>query len=270
MPTWKYSGFGSGLIAFLLGTVAAVDVVEAQTAGSVGAVNSNATGTPPGKPAKALGVGQAVLQNERLQTDDNGTTQIIFDDRSALNVGRNSSVVIDHFVYNPSAGAGEMSLSLARGAARFVGGQVSHTSGATINTPTATIGVRGGNVTVLHDQHSGKGATTIMVHNGIVIVSNAYGSQSIRSGFQLVVLADQPPGTPTPIDMDRLRHATRQLASQGSQHGGAVTIPTDSLAARHNIGASRAHARTPNFDLPAAGDDAVRSYTNTRNQAIYP
>jgi len=271
MPTWKYTGFGSGLIAFLMGTVAAVGSAGAQAVGSVGAVNTNATGTPPGKTAKALGLGQSVVQNEKLQTDATGSTQILFSDRSALNVGRNSTVVVDRFVYDAAAGAGDMSLSLARGAARFVGGQVSHSSGATLKTPVATIGVRGGNITVLHDvRPNAQGATIVMAHNGSVRVTNALGGQTLRAGFQVVVTAGSPPGEPTPIDMNALRFATQQLASQGGQRGGAATPPTDANAARHKIGETRAQTRAPNFDLPAAGDDAVRGFTNTKNQAIYP
>ena len=38
-----------------------------------------------------------------------------------------------------------------QGALRFVGGQISHTAGATINTPVASLGIRGGAAFVTHD-----------------------------------------------------------------------------------------------------------------------
>ena len=266
MPIWKRSGLGSSLLAFLMGTVMAVDKAAAQVAGTVGAVNKDATGTAPGKAAQPLSIGYSVVQNERLQTGAEGTAQIMFNDRSALNVGRNSTVVVDKFVYNPGAGAGEMALSMTRGVARLVGGQVSHTSGATIGTPAATIGVRGGNVTVLV---SGAG-TTVFVHNGVATAANRFGTQSIRTGYQLTIAPNGAPGTPTLIDIEQLRAATRQLASRGPQHGGAIRLPDAAQAARHGVGAPRAPARTPNFDLPAAGDDLIRSFTGTANQRIYP
>jgi hypothetical protein len=265
MPIWKYSGIGSGLIAFLMGTVMPLDTASAQNAGTVGSVNNDAKGTAPGRPARDLAVGQGIVQNDRIQTNANGTTNILFNDRSALNVGRNSNVVIDRFVYDPGAGAGSMAISLSRGAARFVGGQVSHSSGAEVKTPAASIGVRGGNVTVTHDALGERNATVVMVHNGVAQVSNAFGSQSVRSGFEIVVTANAAPGTPTPINMNRLREATRLLASQGPQTGGAIQRPDDSQASRNRIGTPRAPAQTPNFDLPAAGDDLVRGYSRTRN-----
>jgi hypothetical protein len=64
--------------------------------------------------------------------------------RSALSIAPNSEVVIDEFVYNPGEGSGRMVTSLTKGALRFVGGQLSHGGQATVNTPSATIGIRGG------------------------------------------------------------------------------------------------------------------------------
>ena len=64
----------------------------AQTVGSVGAFNTSATGTPPGSSSRVLALGADVVQQERLQTDAQGTAQITFLDKSALNVGRNSTI----------------------------------------------------------------------------------------------------------------------------------------------------------------------------------
>jgi hypothetical protein len=268
MPIWKYSGIGSSLIAFLMGTVMPIDTATAQNAGTVGSVNNDASGTQPGRSTRALAVGQGVVQNERIQTNVNGTAGIIFNDRSALNVGRNSTVVIDRFVYNANAGAGSMAVSLTRGAARFVGGQVSHTSGADVKTPAASIGVRGGNVTVTHALPGEGNTTTVMVHNGVAEVSNAFGRQSVRSGFQVTVTPNSAPSEPKPINVDRLREVTRLLASQGVQTGGARQRPDESLAQRNAIGAPRSPALTPNYGLPATGDDHLLGYTRT-NSAPY-
>jgi hypothetical protein len=68
----------------------------------------------------------------------------MFLDKTTMTIGPNSDLLIDEFVYDPGAGSGQFAASLTRGALRFVGGQISHTAGATINTPSATIGIRGG------------------------------------------------------------------------------------------------------------------------------
>jgi hypothetical protein len=70
--------------------------------------------------------------------------QLLFLDRSTLSIAPNSEIVIDEFVYNPSDGSGRMATTLTKGALRFVGGQLSHAGQATVHTPSATIGIRGG------------------------------------------------------------------------------------------------------------------------------
>jgi FecR protein len=263
MAMWRFSNWGSSFVAFLMGTTAAVQSADAQSAGTIGAVNRDANSQPPGGATRGISVGQGVVQNERITTDASGTVNVMFNDRSALNVGRNASVVIDKFVYNPSAGAGEMAVSMSRGVARFVGGQVSHTSGATMKTPAATIGVRGGNITV---GHAGA-VTTVLVHSGSATVTTSVGQLVLRVGQQVSVTRDGALAAATPIDIDQLRTYTRQLTSQGRQVGGAVRSPTDAQAARNQVGISRPAVQTPNFDLPAAGDDLVRGLAQTRNQA---
>jgi hypothetical protein len=106
----------------------------------------------------------------------------------------------------------------------------------------------------------------VIVHNGVAVVSNAFGTQSVRSGFELVVTANAAPGTPTPVNMNRLRAVTLLLASQGSQTGGARQRPDEATAVRNNIGTPRAPVVAPNFDLPATGDDLIRSRSRTRVQ----
>ena len=76
--------------------------------------------------------------------------QVVFIDKTTLNIGPGSELVIDRFVFNPATANGEMALSLAKGALRIVGGQATHTGGATVTTPVATIGVRGGIAVITH------------------------------------------------------------------------------------------------------------------------
>ena len=45
--------------------------------------------------------------------------QLIFLDKTTLNVGPNSDLVIDEFIYDPSRGAGQMAVSMTKGVLRF-------------------------------------------------------------------------------------------------------------------------------------------------------
>ncbi|HTO80231.1 MAG TPA: FecR domain-containing protein [Methylocystis sp.] len=266
MARRKISHLVQGFVALSL-SVATSIALSAETAGTVGSVNNDAKGSPPGAGARVLTVGAGVFDNERIQTDATGTAHIMFLDRSALNVGRNSSVVINHFTYNSSAGAGQQSMTLVRGALRFVGGQVSHSSETKVETPSASIGVRGGNATVVLETN---GREVIMVHNGVAIVSNATGSVTVPTGHQLIVIPGAPLGAPEKISLDLLRDASLRLASVGRQTGGALQLPTETEAARNDIGSARASAPGPSVDLPIAGDNLIRGQTTTHTTPILP
>ncbi len=252
---------------FLASAALAVAVAApagAQTVGKVSAVNQNAKGAKPGAAARALGLGADVSQNERIETDAQGSAQLGFNDRSTMNIGRNSSVVIDKFVYNGAAGSGEMAVGLARGAMRFVGGQVSHTTGATIRTNAATIGVRGGVASIVQ---GGPGGLHVILHYGTVTVQNAAGRQVwSRPGFEVVVAGpNSPPGAPQRVNQGFLQQINARLTSQGAQHGGAANLPTDIGSARFGIGSPRPETNTPIFDLPATLDDAARGGSGNAN-----
>src|ERR1700756_1105872 len=88
------------LLTLLLSIIAPMTRVVAQNAGKVGAVNQDATGTPPGESAHTLVVGAGVVYKEAIKTSAQGSTQILFPDQSTLNVARNSSIVIDEYVYD--------------------------------------------------------------------------------------------------------------------------------------------------------------------------
>jgi hypothetical protein len=132
-------------IALLLASTAlATSPVFAQEVGTAAAVNPESQSTPPGGATTTLKVRARVVHKERIKTTPQGSVQLLFLDRSTLSIAPNSEIVIDEFVYNPGAGSGHMAVSLAKGALRLVGGQLSHQGEASVTTPGATIGIRGG------------------------------------------------------------------------------------------------------------------------------
>lgn len=112
--------------------------------GVAAAVNPATKGTPPGRADRVIIVGSDMLQNERIDTSDEGRTQLLFLDGTALTIGPNSSVVLDEFVYDPITKTGKLAFSATKGLFRFVGGKISKTTPVTFKTPTAIIGIRGG------------------------------------------------------------------------------------------------------------------------------
>lgn len=116
----------------------------AERVGVAAAVNPATTGTPPGGADRVVVVGDRMVLNERVETSDQGRTQLLFLDGSALTIGPNSSVVLDEFIYDPKTKIGKLAFSATKGLFRLVGGKISKKSAVIFKTPTAVIGIRGG------------------------------------------------------------------------------------------------------------------------------
>ena len=235
---WSKPSQLTSLLGILLSTAAPLAATaQAQSYGRVGAVNLDATGTPPGGATRTLTLGSSIAVKERVRTSARGSTQILFPDQSTLNVGSNSDLVIDEFVYNPNAKTGSMVASATRGVLRFVGGQVSHNQGATINTPNGSIGIRGGIVTLMlpvppslaaaDPALAGLSGELVFAHFGAITLKNNVNEVLIRPGFATVIGS---PNQTIPVPV-RLSDATLQLVmnfinSKSGQTGGAANIPS--------------------------------------------
>lgn len=131
-------------------SAAAVAVVLASAApvqaeiGVLAAVNRDMTGARPSEAARPVFINEKLVTDERIETSANGGGQVLFLDQTSLTIAPNSSIVLDRYVYDPDSQSGDISLTVARGALRLVGGRITKTSDATIKTPSATIGIRGG------------------------------------------------------------------------------------------------------------------------------
>lgn len=280
----------AALLAILLSTTTLASVAEAQNSGRVGAVNLDATGTPPGAATRTLTIGTNVIYKERVQTSAQGSTQILFPDTSTLNVGRNSNIVIDEYVYDPHAGTGKMVATVSKGMMRFVGGQISHTVGVTVNTPVATLGIRGGVATVVYPIPKGFAGSDpklaqaqgeiVIGHVGSVVIKNNTGSVIVRPGYMTWVTGPNDPiPEPFPIPDFLLQTIMAALTSGPGQHGGVSDLPTDQMAARLGFGRTIVTdpAKPPGtdplgyFSIFDAGNAAVKnkSQSNQTNQTGY-
>jgi hypothetical protein len=226
---------------------ASLSGAAAQNMGRVGAVNPEATGAPPGAAPRTLTIGTNVIYKERVRTSAQGSTQIMFPDSSTLNVGRNSNIVIDEYVYDPNAGTGKMIATVSKGVMRFVGGQISHTAGVTVNTPTATLGIRGGVATVMYPippgftgsdpRLAGAKGELVIGHVGSVVIKNNVSEVIVRPGYMTWVSGPNDPiPEPFPIPDFLLQKLMALLTSGPGQHGGVNDLPTDDMAARLGLG----------------------------------
>ena len=92
-----------------------------------------------------------------------GKVGITFQDNTQVQVNENSKLVIDDFVYDPkSSKGGKLAINIASGTVRYASGQIAKNSpqNVAVNTPTATVGVRGTDFTATVDE---LGASTIIL-----------------------------------------------------------------------------------------------------------
>lgn len=116
-----------------------------------------------GKDVVTVTKGTLVETNDKVETK-NGVANIKFKDGTTVKVTENSSLVIDDFVYDPkNAAGGKLSLKAASGTVRYVSGNIAHNNpnSVKINTPTASIAVRGTDFVMAVDE-TGKSMIMLM------------------------------------------------------------------------------------------------------------
>lgn len=84
-----------------------------------------------------------------------GKVGLTFADNTRVQVTENSKLVIDDFVYDPnSKKGGKLAVNIALGTVRYASGQIAKNNpqAVAVNTPSATIGVRGTDFTAAVDE----------------------------------------------------------------------------------------------------------------------
>ena len=130
-----------------------------------------------------------VDSNDLVQTG-NGVVGISFEDNTQVRVTENSKLVIDDFVYDPkNKSAGKLGLKVAMGTVRYASGNIAHNnpSKVAINTPTATIAVRGTAFSMTVDE-IGQSMIILLPNKdgsvGEIEVQTAMGSVVLNQAFQ--------------------------------------------------------------------------------------
>jgi hypothetical protein len=260
--------------ALPLGAVIALSAAaRADTVGTAGAVNTTSSGTAPGTPTRVIEIGTQVVENEKIQTTATGSVQVLFIDKTTLNVGPNSTLVIDRFVYNPATTKGELALSLGKGVMRVVGGVATHSEGATIRTPVAAIGLRGGIAII---SHSGANGTHAVLGFGRMSVTSLCGGSDChpttidvsRPGYGVTVTGfNRPPSSPDRASSQELAQLNGQLTSRGGQSGGANQQPTDNQAQSYNVGTSNSPG-APIIQTASRGRANALTVANATRQTV--
>jgi hypothetical protein len=142
-----------------------------------------------------------VDSNDLVQTGA-GVVGITFEDNTQVRVTENSKLVIDDFVYDPNKkGAGKLALKVAMGTVRYASGNIAHENNKSvaINTPTATVAVRGTAFTMTVDE-VGKSLIILLPNKdgsvGVIDVITATGTVTLNQAFQ-ATMTSSPEVKPT-------------------------------------------------------------------------
>ena len=171
--------------------------------GTVTENKGNACEVQRGK-AKSSGVKGASIESMDTYVTQGCVSNITFKDDTKVKVTENSRLVIDDFVFDPKkSDAGKLAMKVGMGTVRYASGQIAKNNPqqVAVNTPTATVAVRGTDFTMTVDEagqslvvllpscKDDKDVKTYELEEqrckvGKIIVSNSAGSVTLDKAFE--------------------------------------------------------------------------------------
>ena len=118
-------------------------VVSAKGSVTVQHVNAVVVQANLGDGTATTKVGDLVYKGDVVSTGADGAVGITFSDGTAFNLSSNARMELNEFVYNPKGKDNSTFFSLSKGTFTFIAGKVAKTGDMKIDTPVATMGIRG-------------------------------------------------------------------------------------------------------------------------------
>jgi hypothetical protein len=145
---------------------------------------------------------------DNVQTS-NGRLGITFLDDSQVRLTEHSELIIDEFIYDPDPSKSKMALQFASGTARFITGKLAtiDKENILIQTPSATIGIRGTDFTVTVDE-LGRSLVILLpdddgLPSGEIVVATAMGQVVLNKPYQATTVSmfETKPTNPVILDL---------------------------------------------------------------------
>lgn len=212
LPANPFRALADGAFALVacvaLAGLSASAAAQADGAGVVTHLSGTLTASKADGASRLLAVKSAVRAGETLATQANTYARIKFGDGGEVVLRPNSQLAVDAWAYRPeAAGEDKLAVNLVKGGMRMVTGALGKRSPdkVQVETPTATIGIRGTHFGALMCQNDCADVPTVSgqppanglhvdVAAGAVSVQNPAGSQLLSAGqFGYVQSAQTPP-----------------------------------------------------------------------------
>ena len=216
--------------------------------------------------------GDSVYQGDTLESGADGAVGIVLADQTTFSMAENGSMVLDEMVYDPGTQEGSVSISVLQGVFTFVSGEIAKTDpdAMTLDTPVATIGIRGTQVAMSFDpgDQGGEGLKVVLMEEtggfiGEVVVQN-------QAGVQILNVADM--GT-TVASAEASPSAPAQFARGDivAAFGGALKALPDS-ASGNKYGAEEAAAEETTeegaLEEEAAGEEGEEEMADEEGEEV--
>ncbi|HEY2211850.1 MAG TPA: VCBS domain-containing protein, partial [Bradyrhizobium sp.] len=137
----------------------------AKTIGTVVKLTGSATAIRNGV-AVELGIGENVFKGDVVQSGSDSALGISFIDGTAFSLSSNARMVLNDMVYDPSGSSNRSLLSLVQGTISFIAGDTAKSGNMRVDTPVATMGIRGTAVLVEIIADNGPTKFSVLVEPG--------------------------------------------------------------------------------------------------------
>ena len=136
-------------------------IAAGEPIGQVETLSGEATVQRADGTVETLGQGDKIFLNDVLQTGGDGRLAVTFVDGTIFTLSAASRMVVDELIYDPAGQDNFGGFNLIQGSFVFIAGQVAKTGGMDVNTPSATMGIKG--TTVLVEIGTDNGVATAQV-----------------------------------------------------------------------------------------------------------
>lgn len=196
-----------GCIAVVLFLFAALSFASAmEAAGVVEKIRGEASRQQGGEMVGIV-TGGSVYVGDMLSTSTGGRLRIRFLDDSVLTLGEDARMLIDEVVYTPAGRepeAGAQALKFVQGVFQYVSGKIGHgvPDRVALNTPVATIGIRGTRVIAGELQTGmppGRKHYGFQILEGAVVITAPQGSVTLNNPGEGTFLPLAGGAAPTPV-----------------------------------------------------------------------
>jgi FecR-like protein len=178
------------LIAALIS--AAFPIASHAAAGRVEFAMGNVTALSTDGRERPLTKGTEINTGDTIQTSD-GRTQVKFTDGGYISLQPNTQFKVDDYAYEGKADGSEKGFfKLVKGSLRAITGAIGHTNKTAyrINTPVATIGIRGTELTGEYNEEGDNKTLKVHVSHGSVFLENEGGDLILFQGQSGIVTGE--------------------------------------------------------------------------------